>query len=64
LSFWLYNTPGVPVGEQVALAVAVGVGVGVKVGVDVIVGVGVCTCTSKEPLSIRPFTTRSKPGPR
>ena len=37
-----------------------GLGVGVAVGV----GVGVGPCTSNEPMSMRPFTTRSKPGPR
>ena len=26
--------------------------------------VGVGPCTSNEPISMRPFTTRSKPGPR
>lgn len=45
---------GVPVGDGVAAGVVVGVGVGVPVGL----------CTSNEPISIRPFTTRSKPGPR
>src|SRR5205823_1426386 len=57
---------GVAVGVRVAVGVGVGVGVsvGVAVAVDVGVGVGVVPCTSKEPLSIRPFTTRSKPGPR
>ena len=64
---------GVGVGVNVAVAVGVGlavavvVGVGVIVGVAVGVGVGVAVappCTSKEPLSMRPFTTRSKPGPR
>ena len=33
------------------------------VGDGVGVGVGVA-CTSNEPMSMRPFTTRSKPGPR
>ena len=61
---------GVAVGVVVGVAVAVGVvvGVAVAVGVDVglAVGVGVPVelCTSNEPLSIRPFTTRSRPGPR
>ena len=61
---------GVGVGVTVAVAVGVVVGVTVAVGVDVglAVGVGVGVpvelCTSNEPLSIRPFTTRSKPGPR
>jgi hypothetical protein len=36
----------------------------VAVGVEVGVGVGVNPCTSKEPMSIRPFTTRLNPGPR
>ena len=59
---------GVGVGVAVAVAVgvtvgvAVGVAVGVGVGVDV--GVGVGPCTSNEPTSMRPFTTRSNPGPR
>jgi hypothetical protein len=53
----------VGVGLGVALGVAVAVGVGE--GVSVAVGVGVAPlCTSKEPISIRLFTTRSKPGPR
>ena len=69
---------GVPLGVGVVVAVAVGVNVavgvgvsdGVAVGVDVAVavavGVGVSEgpCTSKEPTSMRPFTTRSKPEPR
>jgi hypothetical protein len=48
----------------VAVAVAVDVGVGVSVGVGLGVAVGVGPCTSKEPLSMRPFTTRLNPGPR
>ena len=69
---------GVPLGVGVVVAVGVGVNVavgvgvsdGVDVGVDVAVavavGVGVSEgpCTSKEPTSMRPFTTRSKPEPR
>src|SRR6266404_151533 len=60
---------GVAVGEGVTVGVAVGVGVGVALGVAVGVAVGVGVgvepdCTSKEPISMRPFTTRSKPGPR
>ena len=51
---------GVTLGVAVGVAVAVGVGAGVSVGV----GVGVGPCTSKEPISTRPFTTRSKPGSR
>jgi hypothetical protein len=42
-------------------------GVGVGLGVGVAVGVGVGEggfCTSNEPTSMRPFITRSKPGPR
>ena len=61
----------VGVGEVVLVAVGVDVGVGeavlvaVAVGVDVGLGVGVPpTCTSNEPMSMRPLTTRSKPGPR
>ncbi len=59
----------VAVGEGVTVGVAVGVGVGVALGVAVGVAVGVGVgvepdCTSKEPISMRPFTTRSKPGPR
>ena len=60
------------VGEGLAVDVAVGLGdrlaVGVAVAVAVAAGVGVGVaegpCTSKEPLSMRPFTTRGKPGPR
>ena len=57
---------GVVVGDGVATGVAVGVGVGVGVGAGVAVGVGVPVwpCTSNEPISSRPFTTRSKPRPR
>jgi len=62
---------GVAVGEGVTVGVAVGVGVGVGVALGVAVGVAVGVgvgvepdCTSKEPISMRPFTTRSKPGPR
>ena len=71
---------GVPLGVGVVVAVAVGVDVavgvgvsaGVEVGVDVAVAVAVAVgvgvsegpCTSKEPTSMRPFTTRSKPEPR
>ena len=63
---------GVVVGVAVTVAVAVGVvvgvavGAGVDVGLAVGVGVGVPVelCTSKEPLSIRPFTTRLNPSPR
>jgi hypothetical protein len=47
----------VAVGEAVLVAVAVGDAVGVGVGVPP-------TCTSNEPMSMRPLTTRSKPGPR
>ena len=64
---------GVAVGEGVTIGVAVGVGVGVGVGVALGVAVGVAVgvgvgvgpdCTSKEPISMRPFTTRANPGPR
>jgi len=60
---------GVGVGVNVAVAVGVGVAVGVILGVVVGVGVGVGVgvsplCTSKEPLSMRSFTTRGKPCPR
>ena len=60
---------GVGANLGVGLAVAVGVAVAVEVGVAVTVGVGVgvgvgVACTSKEPMSIRPFTTRSNPDPR
>src|SRR5207253_9157765 len=57
---------GVAVDVDVGVAVAVAVAVGVSVGVPVAVGVGVAggPCTSKEPLSMRPFTTRSNPGSR
>jgi hypothetical protein len=54
---------GLGVGE--GLGVKVGVGVAVGVGVTVGVGVGVgADWTSNEPTSVRPFTTRSNPGPR
>ena len=59
---------GVVVAVAVGVNVAVGVGVsdGVDVAVAVAVGVGVSEgpCTSKEPISMRPSTTRSKPEPR
>src|SRR5439155_8177111 len=59
---------GVVVGVAVTVAVAVGVAVGAGVDVGLAVGVGVGVpvelCTSKEPLSIRPFTTRLNPRPR
>ena len=56
---------GVAVAVGVAAGVAVGVAVSVAVAVGVAVGVGVpSVCTSNEPLSMRPFTTRLKPGPR
>ena len=51
------------VGEGLAVGVGVGVAVGIAVTVGVGVGVG-ADWTSKEPTSVRPFTTRSKPGPR
>ena len=56
----------VAVGVAVTVTVGVGVAVAVAVGVGVDVGVGVTEgpCTSKEPLSMRPFTIRSNPGPR
>jgi len=41
-------------------AVGVGVTLGVTLGVGVGVGVGVSSCTSKEPMSIRPFTTQGR----
>lgn len=53
---------GVTVG--VTLGVSVGVGDGVGVGVAVGVGVPVDPWTSNDPISMRLFTTRSKPGPR
>jgi len=53
----------VAVGVNVAVAVPVGVGVGVNVAVGLGVGVPP-VCTSKKPMSMRPFTTRAKPGPR
>jgi hypothetical protein len=55
---------GVELGLRVGVTVAKGVIVGVTVGGTVGVGVPVEVCTSNEPISIRPFTTRSKPGPR
>jgi len=65
---------GVAVGVDVGVdgggvVVVVGVEVGVKVAVAVAVAVGVAVgvvpaCTSNDPTSMRPFRTRSKPGPR
>jgi hypothetical protein len=58
---------GAGVGRDLRVGVALGVGVTVEVGVVVAVGVGVGVlpaCTSKEPISMRPFLTRGKPGPR
>ena len=59
---------GLGVDEGLGVTLGVGVGVAVAVGVDVGVGVGVGVdvgpCTSNEPMSIRPFPTRLKPGPR
>lgn len=58
---------GVGRGLGVAEGLDVGVGVEVAVGVGVTVGVGVgvgADWTSKEPTSMRPFTTRLNPGPR
>ena len=55
---------GVAVGVAAAVAVGVAVGVAVAVGVGVGVAVGVGPWTSKEPLSMRSFTTRGKPCPR
>jgi hypothetical protein len=61
---------GVAVGVGLAVGVGVGAGVGVGDGVEVAAGVGVGEgvaigpCTSNEPISMRPFTTRSNPGPR
>ena len=55
----------VAVGVDVGVAVAVAVTVAVAVGAGLGVGVGeVPACSSNEPLSVRPFTSRSKPGPR
>ena len=55
----------VGVGVDIGVAVAVDVAAGVAVAVPLGVGVGVVAgCTSKETISIRPFTTRLKPGPR
>ena len=50
------------IGDSSALSVGDGVVAGVAVGVGV--GVDVAPCTSNEPMSIRPLTTLSKPGPR
>jgi hypothetical protein len=57
---------GVAVGVVVGEAVGVGVAVAVAVALGVTVGVGVGVVpasSSNEPLSMRSFTTRSKPGP-
>ena len=53
---------GVGRGLSVGIGLGVGVGLGVEVGVGV--GVGAGSCTSNAPMSILPFLTRSKPGPR
>ena len=55
---------GTGVGDEVAVGDAVAVGIGVPVGLGVGVGVVESPCTSKEPMSIRPLTTRAKAGPR
>jgi len=55
---------GVAVGVAVGGAVAVGEAVDAGVVVGVGVGVPVGFCTSNDPISSRPFTTRSKPEPR
>ena len=55
---------GVAVGVGVAVGGAVAVGEAVDAGVVVGVGVPVGFCTSNEPISSRPFATRSKPEPR
>ena len=55
---------GLGVGTSLGVGEGLGVEVGVAVGVAVNVGVGLPSCTSNEPMSIRPFTTRSNPGPR
>jgi hypothetical protein len=55
---------GLTVGVGVGAGVAVGDGVGVAAGVGVGEGVAIGLCTSNEPMSIRPFTRRSNPGPR
>ena len=50
---------GCGLGRGLGVGEDLGVGVAVAVGVAVGVGVGVLPlCTSKEPMSIRPFTTR------
>jgi hypothetical protein len=57
----------VPLGVAVAVGVLVAVAVGVAVEVTVAVGVAVGVVpswSSKEPISMRPFTTLGKPGPR
>lgn len=61
-------TKGVGVVVGVVAGVEVGVELGIAEGVEVAVGVAVgvdpCPWTSKDPTSIRPFTTRSNPVPR
>ena len=57
---------GLDLGDGVGRGVLVGIGVAVAVALGVTVGVGVGVvpdCSSNEPLSMRPFTTRLKPGP-
>ena len=54
----------VGVGKGVEVGVEVGIAEGVDVAVGVAVGVGPCSWTSNDPMSIRPFTTRSNPAPR
>lgn len=51
--------------SQITIFSQRGAGRGGGLGRDRGVGVGLgATCTSKGPMSIRPFLTRSKPGPR
>src|SRR5215475_2186511 len=57
-------TRGVGVGLGVAVGVDVGVPEGVGDGEGEGVGVPPWPCISKEPMSMRAFATRSKPGPR
>ena len=51
-------------GDNVAVGLGLEVAVGVAIGVSVGLGVNRGSWTSNEPMSIRPFTTRSKLGPR
>ena len=65
MSFFLIDESygrGARVGRGLGVGATLGVGVSLGVEVGVGVGVGVISCTSNDPMSMRPFFTRSKPG--